>query len=117
MTKEFTGVISGGIDAVLHSWSTYVLIVSALIGGVLQQTALKSGILAPAISATSALTLSGSVVLGAIVFEERLDHGGGKLAPAVNGLVVALCGIVVLAGSRAAPPSEVDAAGREAAPG
>ncbi len=116
VTKTFTGVVSGGIDAVLHSWSTYVLIASALIGGVLQQTAFKSGVLAPAISATSAVTLFGSVVLGAVVFDERLAHGDGKLAPAVVGLVVALGGIVVLAGSKAARSTDAGTAGRDSAP-
>jgi hypothetical protein len=99
VTKVFVGVISGGISAILHSWSTYVLIASALVGGVLQQTSLKTGVLAPAMSSCSAITLFGSIILGAVVFGERLAHGGGKFVPAIVGLVVALGGIVMLAGS------------------
>ena len=114
VTKDFVGVISGGLDAVLHSWSTYVLIVSAVIGGVLQQTALKSGILAPAMSSTSAVTLFGSIIFGAAIYNETLSHGNGGLVPAILGLLLALGGIVVLAGS-APPPPGVEATGSQSA--
>ncbi len=110
VTKVFVGVISGGLSAILHSWSTYVLIASALIGGVLQQTSLKTGVLAPAMSSCSAMTLFGSIILGAVVFGETLAHGGGKFAPAIVGLIVALGGIVMLAGSNAARPGTESAA-------
>jgi len=104
VTKVFVTVVSGGLSAILHSWSTYALIVSALLGGVLQQTALKSGILAPAMASTSAVTLFGSVLLGAVVFGETLPQGSGRSFAAVIGLVVALGGIAVLAGSAPPPP-------------
>jgi hypothetical protein len=64
VTKEFTTVISSGLAAILSSWTTWVLIVTALVGFVLQQSALKSGVLAPAIASSNALTLMTSVILG-----------------------------------------------------
>jgi len=103
VTKAFVAVISGGISAILHSWTTYVLILSALMGGALQQVSLKTGVLAPAMSSASAVTLFGSILFGAVIYQERLVHGGGNLAPAIIGLVVALGGIVLLAGSHAPP--------------
>jgi drug/metabolite transporter (DMT)-like permease len=103
VTKEFTQLLGHGVGALLHSWTVYVLIASALIGFVTQQSALKSGVLAPAVASSNAVTLFGSVVLGVVVFGERLSHGEGRLVPALVGLGAALVGIALL--STAPPPS------------
>ena len=106
VTKVFVTVVGQGVSAVLSSWTTYVLIASALTGFVLQQSALKTGVLAPAMASSNAVTLFGSVVLGASVFGEKLSAGGARLAPAVIGLGVALLGIVLLAGAKPPQSSE-----------
>ena len=109
VTKEFVTLLGGGVSTLLASWTTYVLIASALIGFVLQQSALKTGVLAPAMASSNAMTLFASVILGITVFDEALSNGTGRLAPALIGLGVALAGIVLLAGAqppeRAGPPS------------
>lgn len=105
VTKVFVTVIGDGLSAVLSSWTTYVLIASALVGFVLQQSALKTGILAPAMASSNAVTLFGSVAFGASVFGESLSSGGARLAPAAIGLGVALIGIVLLAGAKPPQPS------------
>lgn len=105
VTKVFVTVVGQGLSAVLSSWTIYVLIASALVGFVLQQSALKTGILAPAMASSNAVTLFGSVVFGATVFGEKLSSGGARLAPAVVGLGVALIGIVLLAGAK--PPQAI----------
>ena len=102
VTKEFMSVIGGGLDAIVHSWTTYVLGASAVVGFVLQQSALKTGVLAPAMASSNAVTLFGSVVFGITIFEERLSNGSDRLAPALIGLAVALVGVVLLAGTK--PP-------------
>jgi drug/metabolite transporter (DMT)-like permease len=102
VTKVFVTVVSGGIDAVLSSWTIYVLIASAVVGFALQQSALRTGVLAPAIASSNAVTLFGSVAFGATVFGESVSGGGARLAPALIGLGVALVGIVLLAGAK--PP-------------
>jgi drug/metabolite transporter (DMT)-like permease len=106
VTKVFVTVVGQGLSAVLSSWTTNVLIASALAGFVLQQSALKTGVLAPAMASSNAVTLFGSVVLGATVFGEKLSSGGARLAPAVIGLGVALAGIVLLAGAKPPQASE-----------
>ena len=106
VTKVFVTVVGQGVSAVLSSWTIYVLIASALVGFVLQQSALKTGILAPAMASSNAVTLFGSVVFGATVFGEKLSSGGGRLAPALIGLAVALMGIVLLAGAKPPQASE-----------
>jgi drug/metabolite transporter (DMT)-like permease len=104
VTKVFVGELGHGITVLLGSWTTYALIASALLGFALMQSALKTGVLAPAISSSNAMTLFASAILGTVVFGESLGHGGGQLVPAIIGLGIAAAGIGRLA-SAAAPAS------------
>jgi drug/metabolite transporter (DMT)-like permease len=96
-TKVFVGVIGGGLGAILSSWSTWALVLSALAGFGLQQSALKTGYLAPALAASNASTLMASVALGALVFDEHLVRPGEPLLPALAGLALAVAGVILLA--------------------
>lgn len=80
--------------------------VSAIAGFVLQQSARKTGVLAPAMASSNAVTLFTSVVFGVTVFGEKLSSGNGQLVPALVGLLVALAGIVLLAGTK--PPQSCE---------
>lgn len=91
-----------GVVALLGDWTTYALIVSAVVGFVLQQSALRTDVLAPAMASSNAVTLFASVTFGLTVFGESLSHGHGRLVPAIIGLAHALIGIVLLAGAK--PP-------------
>ena len=106
VTKVFVTVVGHGLEAVLTSWTIYGLIASALVGFVLQQSALKTGVLAPAMASSNAVTLFGSVAFGATVFGESLSSGGARLTPALVGLGVALVGIFLLAGAKPPQASE-----------
>ncbi len=97
VTKVFVTELGGGLVDVLSTWTTYALIASALAGFALQQSALKTGFLAPAMAASSATTLVISVVLGVTVFGEELSNGSGRLSPAIIGLALAVVGVVLLA--------------------
>ncbi len=101
VTKVFVNELGAGLAAILSTWTTYALIVSALAGFGLQQSALKTGFLAPAMAASNAATLMVSVLLGATIFEEHLVGTDGHLAPVITGLTLAVAGILVLA----APPA------------
>ena len=104
VTKTFVGELGHGALSLLADWSVYVLAASAVIGFVLQQGALKTGVLAPAMASSNAVTLFSSVILGIVVYGERLSaNGGGHVASAAVGLVVAIVGIVLL-GSAEGPP-------------
>jgi drug/metabolite transporter (DMT)-like permease len=97
VTKVFVTQLGGGLEPILTSWTTYVLILSAVAGFGLQQSALKTGFLAPAMAASNATTLVVSVVLGVWVFDEALTSGGGRLLPAVLALALAVVGVLLLA--------------------
>jgi glucose uptake protein GlcU len=94
------------VSALLSSWTTYALIASALAGFVLQQSALKTGYLAPAMAASNASTLVASVLIGVVVFDESLVRGNGQLAVALVGLSLAVVGVVMLATAQRASASE-----------
>ncbi len=105
VTKTFVGELGHGALSLLADWSVYVLVISAVVGFVLQQGALKTGVLAPAMASSNAVTLFSSVVLGIVVYGERLSaSGGGHVASAAVGLAVAIVGIVLL-GSAEKPPT------------
>ncbi len=93
VTKVWVGDLGGGLSAVLTTWTTYALVVSAMAGFVLQQSALKTSFLAPAMAASNASTLVISVVLGLTVFEETLSNGSGHKGPALIGLALAVVGV------------------------
>ncbi len=100
VTKSFVTEIGGGVLNLVTSWSPYVLILSALSGFALQQSALKTGVLAPAMASSNSVTLFSSVVLGMAVFGETLSKAGSShVGSTVFGLVVAIVGIALLAGS------------------
>ncbi len=100
VTKTFVTEIGGGVPGLLASWSVYVLILSAIVGFACQQSALKSGVLAPAIASANSVTLFSSVILGVTVYGERLaSNGAAHTGSACLGLVIAVGGIALLAGS------------------
>jgi drug/metabolite transporter (DMT)-like permease len=106
VTKQFVTVVGHGLGAIFASWTIYVLIISAVSGFVLQQSALKTGVLAPALASSNAVTLFAGVILGITVFGETLAHGDGRLVPAVLGLTAALAGVAMLAGAPQPNPAD-----------
>jgi len=104
VTKVFMTQIGYGLGVILTSWTTYALILTALAGFALQQSALKTGFLAPAMAASNATTLAMSVILGITLFEETISKGQGRFSPAILGLALALVGVVLLATPEPNPP-------------
>lgn len=101
--KVFVGVVPDGVGAILSSWSTYVLIASALGGFYFLQTALQIGVLAPAIATSNAACPITSVVLGRVIFQEAPQRAtGGAIVSAVS-VVLLVLGIALLARGKARP--------------
>ena len=105
VTKVFVTDLGNGLAAILTMPATYVLILSALAGFALQQSALKSGFLAPAMAASNASTLATSVLLGVVLFGESISADPGHLPIAVCSLAVAVIGVVLLATPDTRPAS------------
>jgi drug/metabolite transporter (DMT)-like permease len=100
-TKMFVGEVGNGLGAILSSPATYVLILTALVGFGLQQSALKTGFLAPAMAANSATTLATSVLFGIVLFGEMLAVDSGHLAFALLPLALAVAGVAILSAPEA----------------
>jgi drug/metabolite transporter (DMT)-like permease len=106
VTKTFVTEVGGGVLSLLTTWSVYVLVLSAVTGFVLQQSALKTGVLAPAMASSNSVTLFTSVILGITVYGETLSKGGGAHGgSSALGLLLALGGIALLAGSESPEPT------------
>jgi hypothetical protein len=104
VTKVFMSQLGYGVAALLSSWTTYALILSALAGFALQQSALKTGFLAPAMAASNASTLTMSVLLGVTLFGESISNGQGRMLPAVISLALAVFGVILLASPEPGQP-------------
>jgi drug/metabolite transporter (DMT)-like permease len=112
VTKTFVTQIGSGVVALLTGWTVYVLILSALSGFALQQSALKTGVLAPAMASSNSVTLFSSVILGITVYDETLSKGGGAhTSSAFVGILIAVVGVALLAGSESPPEISAGSAG------
>jgi hypothetical protein len=104
-TKIFVQHLGNGIVGLLETWSVYALIVCAVFGFALQQSALKTGVLAPAMASTNVANMIVSVTLGAFVFEETLSRGHGRFLVSIGALAVTVLGVLLLTRAEAPDPS------------
>ena len=77
-------------------WRTWALLGFGFIAFLIQQLSLATGQLAPAMAAVSVSNPAVSVVLGIIVFEERLTRPGWHVGVAIAALLCALAGAVII---------------------
>lgn len=87
-----------GAVAVLESWELWVMAIGGLVGFYIQQLSLATGKLVTSVATVSVVNPVVSVLLGALVLQERLDRDPPWHAVvAVGALAVALLGAVVAA--------------------
>jgi drug/metabolite transporter (DMT)-like permease len=87
-----------GAVAVLESWELWVMAITGIVGFYLQQLSLATGRLVTSVATVSVLNPVVSVLLGALVLQERLDNEPPWHAVvAVGALAVALLGAIVAA--------------------
>ena len=92
-------------------WRTWALLGFGFIAFVIQQMSLATGQLAPAMAAVSVSNPAISVLLGIILFEERLTRPGWHVAVAFAALLAALAGAVLITlANRETPMPGVEAA-------
>jgi drug/metabolite transporter (DMT)-like permease len=109
VTKEFVTIFGDGFMAILTSWTTYALLIAAVAGFALQQSALKTGFLAPTMASCNTTILAVSLILGISLFGETLSKGQGRLSPALIGLAMAIIGVILLASPEAKKAEPVTA--------
>jgi drug/metabolite transporter (DMT)-like permease len=98
--KEFSSHVAAGPSAIFTNWSVYVLMVTGAGAMLLASHAMAAG---PLAASQPGFTIGDPVVailLGAFLFDERLDASPGALAAEVAGLLVLALGVWTLSESR-----------------
>ena len=90
--KPVLNDLHSGVAAAVQDWRTWALIGFGFGGFVFQQLSLATGQLAPAMAATSVSNPAISVLLGILLYEERLTRPAWHVAVAVAALLAALAG-------------------------
>ena len=97
LTKTTVSRLDEGIGAVLGDWHVYALVGVSVAAFWLEQAALQTGALAPAVATTMAFDPLSSLVFGIALFDEALHESAFGYAISALALAVALAGLVVLA--------------------
>lgn len=101
LTLSVVDDLGGGLVAAVTDWHLYALVVVGWISMTLSQASLQTGALAPAISTQMSLDPITSVLLGVLIFQERIHDTVGEAAIALTGLAVMIGGLAILARSQA----------------
>jgi drug/metabolite transporter (DMT)-like permease len=104
MKPVVEGVHTEGLADVIAGWEFWVWAAAGIVGFLVQQLSLSTGRLVPSVATVSVANPVVSVLLGALVLQERLD----KTPPwhavvAVGALCLALLGAVVISSAREQP--------------
>jgi drug/metabolite transporter (DMT)-like permease len=109
LTKTVGDQVTNGVLTIFVHWQLYALIAVGYASMTLNQMALNTGVLAPAVATSMAFDPIVSVVVGITLFQETLTAGPAGSAVAVLALAAALAGLAVLArrreGAAAAKPA------------
>ncbi|MEV5747902.1 DMT family transporter [Actinoallomurus sp. NPDC052308] len=85
-----------GLWAIVTSWQPYALVIVAICGLLLAQSAFDAAPLRVSLPAATAAEPITGILLGVLVFTERLRLGPGPLAGQIIGLAMMVSGIVIL---------------------
>ena len=112
LTKPTLDMLHQSVGEMLSHWQCYALAVAGVLGFVLQQVSLGTGRLAPSVATVSVANPIVGVLLGVLIFDERLSRPAWHVVVAVLALLVALGGAVLISLSTQ-PGPEPDAEATE----
>ncbi len=102
LTKAVTDQLGEGVVEIFLHWQLYALVAIGYISMTINQLALGTGVLAPAIATSMAFDPIASVVLAVTLLQESLHETPLGIAGTVFALAAALAGMVILAGTQPA---------------
>jgi drug/metabolite transporter (DMT)-like permease len=105
LTKAVVDQLDDGILTIFTTWHLYALVVIGYASMTLNQLALNTGALAPAVATSMAFDPIISVVLGITLLEESLDTGPLDIAATVLALGAAGVGMAVLSRQQSQAPA------------
>ncbi len=103
LTKVVTDQIADDLLSIFTHWQLYALIAIGYISLTLNQLALSTGALAPAIATSMAFDPIASVVIGVTLLEETIHESPLGVAATVVALLAALAGIAILSRNQDRP--------------
>jgi drug/metabolite transporter (DMT)-like permease len=95
-TKPVLDDLHAGIGEAAGDWRTWALLGFGFVAFLIQQLSLATGQLAPAMAAVSVSNPAVSVILGILLFEERLTRPGWHVVVAIAALLAALGGATII---------------------
>jgi drug/metabolite transporter (DMT)-like permease len=101
VTKVFVQIVPQGIGAILRSPSTYVMIVSAIVGFYLCQASLQAGVLASSVATMNIATPATSMLLGRAVFLEVPSRSTGGTIASLLALGLVAYGLLAISAPNA----------------
>ena len=107
LTKPTLEYVHESVSTMLSHWECYALAVAGVLGFVLQQVSLGTGRLAPSVATVSVANPIVGILIGVLLFDERLSRPGWHVLLAVLGLSVALVGAVVISLARESGKEEL----------
>lgn len=90
----------GGVAGVLESWELYAMAATGVVAFVVQQVSLSSGFLATSVATVSVANPIVSVLIGTLLFDERLSRPAWHVVVAFAGLALGMLGAVVISVAR-----------------
>jgi hypothetical protein len=109
MKPVIENVHADGLADVIAGWEFWVWATAGIVGFLVQQLSLSTGKLVPSVATVSVANPVVSVMLGALVLQERLDNNPPWHAVvAVGALCLALFGAVVISSAREKPQEAPD---------
>jgi drug/metabolite transporter (DMT)-like permease len=106
------GIGDEGLLGLIADWHLYALLVVGYISMTLNQLALSTGALAPAVATSMAMDPVASVILGVTLLGESMVHGPVAIAAMVVSLAAALAGVAILSRAQDGPPASKPLSGR-----
>jgi drug/metabolite transporter (DMT)-like permease len=116
LVKPTLEALDQGIPAVLSTWEFYAMAIAGIAAFVLQQVSLSSGFLATSVATVSTTNPIVSVLIGTLLFDERLARPLWHVVVAFAGLALAMVGAAVIAIAREGGPGVADSPASEPAP-
>jgi drug/metabolite transporter (DMT)-like permease len=102
LTKSTVDLLADVGFATLLRWEPYALVAAGVLGTLLDQSAFRAGALSVSLPVIDTLEPVSAIVIGALVFGERLAASPSQLAAQLAGGAVAAVGIVALSRSSVA---------------
>jgi drug/metabolite transporter (DMT)-like permease len=96
LTKAVVDELDDGVFTIFTTWHLYGLVVIGYGSMTLNQMALDTGALAPAVATSMAFDPIASVVLGITLLQEKLNVGFGDIVATVLALIAAGAGMAIL---------------------